>query len=250
MKRFICFIFCLLCLFNLVSCDLVADVVKSTKIVAVEYGSANEFAAEEFVEKGYKKVTYNSSSDVVLAVENGKADYGILDDFQLNSYIKAQRKLKKVQTCRYSISYCAYFSPENTALKNTFDKAIDDLEKNKISDKIVTANMNGDSYCLNKSGESKGTLVMLCEPNFDNRVYLDENENVVGLDVDFVKSICNNSGYDLEIVTADFDELFVKLENGEGDLVIAPCEITEERKDYFQSSDAYFTLNYNLIERE
>ena len=103
---------------------------------------------------------------------------------------------------------------------------------------------------VSQSNNKNGTLTMLCDPSFANRVYTDKNGDVVGLDVDIAREICNTLGYDLEIVTADFDELFIKLDNGEGDFIISACEVNEEREEYYLLSDTYFTLNFNLIDRK
>ena len=91
---------------------------------------------------------------------------------------------------------------------------------------------------------------MLCDPNFEKRVFTDDDGEVVGFDVDIAREICNYLGYDLEIVTADFDELFIELNNGAGDFIISACEVNEEREEYYLLSDTYFTLNFFLIEKE
>lgn len=247
MKRKLSFVLSLVCLFSLTSCKVNTDVVKKDVIIAVEYGSANEIACEQY--KDYTKVTYNSSSDVVLAIENGKADYGILDEFELDSYISNQRKINKKEQCEYSIDYCAYFSLGNEELQKSFNEAITALESDGTLDKIKNDQLSGRDYIYTKGNNENGTLTMLCDPNFQNRVFTDTDGNVIGLDVDIAHEICNYLGYDLEIVTADYDELFVKLDDGEGDFIISACEVSEEREKYYLLSDTYFTLNYHLIER-
>lgn len=250
MKRIISVILCFAFLFCLSSCGEETIALETEKIIAVEYDSINEVACEEYVLKDFSKVTYNSSSDVVLAIENNKAECGILDEFELNSFVQAGRDIKQKERCEYSIDYCAYFSSENEKLQKSFNEAIKELQDNGTTDKIKTAHLKGDGFSSNESNNENGILTMLCDPSFENRVFTDDNGSVVGLDVDIAREICNNLGYDLEIVTADFNELFVKLEAGEGDFIITACEITEERKEYYLASIPYFTLNYYLIERK
>ncbi len=250
MKTFFSCILCLAVLFNLASCSSVAEKFEEEKIVAVKYASANEKASDSYVNRGYTKVTYNSSSDVVLAVENGKADYGILDEFELNSYISNQRKIKKKEQCEYSIDYCAYFSLENEELQMSFNEAIAKLKSDGVLDEIKNAHLKGKSFLNSAEDNENGTLTMLCDPSFENRVYTDENGGIAGLDVDIARAICNYLGYDLEIVTVDFDELFIKLQDGDGDFIMSACEVKEERAEYFLLSDTYYTLNNYLIEKE
>lgn len=250
MKKIISCVLCFSFLFSLASCGDAIEKIQNEKLIAVEYFSANEKAAEDYLKKDFTKVTYNSSSDVVLAIENGKADFGILDEFQLNSYLSAQRKIKKTELCEYQINYCAYFSSDNEKLKKAFNKAISDLKENSVLTEIIDAHLSEEKYNQSEAVDENGTLTMLCDPNFANRVYTDSKGNIVGLDVDIAREICNYMGYDLEIVSADFDELFSKLQAGEGDFVITASEVTEEREEYFLSSDTYFALNYYLIEKE
>ena len=249
-KRVFYLVFCVLLIAGLSSCEEVTSFIQSEKIVAVEYDSANEIACEEYVSEEYTKVTYNSASDVVLAVENMKAECGILDEFELNSFVRAGRNIKQTERCEYSIDYCAYFDLENDSLQKSFNSAIKKLNDNGVIENIKQAYLNGEEYSRSKINNENGTLTMLCDPYFDNRVYTDDNGEIVGLDVDIAYEICNYLGYELEIATADFDELFVKLEEGEGDFIVSACEDVAERCEYYLLSDIYFTLEFYLIERK
>ncbi len=250
MKKVISLILCFLCVVYLSSCDDGQIGLETEKIIAVKFGSANEIACEEYASDGLYKVTYESSSDVVLAVENGKADCGILDEFEVNSFIRAGRNIRQKESCEYSIDYCAYFDLENEELRELFNEAIKELNDNGTIDKIQKAHFQGESFFCENDTNENGTLTMLCDPNFEKRVYTDDSGEIVGLDVDIAREICNYLGFHLEIVTADFDELFIKLQEGEGDFIISACEVNEEREACYLSSNPYFTLNYYLIVRE
>ena len=249
MKRFFSFVLCFCFIVGLTSCEEDINILETEKIIAVKYGSSAEAACEEYVYDGYTKITYNSSSDVVLAVENKKADCGVLDAFELNSYINSGRNIEEQRMCEYCIDYCAYFNIDNQKLQDEFNQAIKELSENGTFDKINKAHLKGESYFNNNSHNENGTLTMLCDPSFENRVYTDDDGEIVGLDVDSAREICNYLGYDLQIVTADFDELFIKLDNNEGDFIISACEFMEERTEYYLASDIYFTLNFYLVER-
>ncbi len=250
MKRIFSFILCFVCIVGFSSCDESTFLSATEKIIAVKYSSPAETACEDYVSGDYTKVTYNSSSDVVLAVENQKADCGIVDEFELNSYINAGRNIKKKEKCEFTIDYCAYFSSDNEKLQTSFNEAISELNEVGTIDKIKEAHLNGKSFVNSKSNNENGTLTMLCDPHFKNQIYTDDNGEVVGMDVDIAREICNYLGYDLDIVTVDFDEMFMDLDEGNGDFVISACEVTEERADYYLLSDSYFTLNFYLIERK
>ncbi len=250
MKRSISFVLCFALVLLFSSCDDETEILKTEPIIATQYGTANEVACEKYVSDGFTKVTYNSSADVVLAVENKKADFGVLDEFEMNSFVMADRNIKQKESCEYSIDYCAYFASDNEKLQVSFNDAIKSLNENGTIDKIKAAHLKGEFFSQENLSRENGTLTMLCDPCFDNRVYTDDNGEIVGVDVDIAREICNCLGYDLEIVTADFDELFMKLENGEGDFIISACEYNEEHEKHYLLSDIYFTLYFYLVERK
>ncbi len=249
MKRIVFCFLCLALLFNLSACGDVAQNVEKDKIIAVEYSSVNEKAAEAYIKQGYKKVTYNSSSDVVLAVENGKADCGILDDFEMNTYLSAGRKIKEREICEYSVDYCIYFKKDNEELQEKFDKAIQSLKKDGTLEKIKKSNLTGKSFYKGEPNKTKKKLIMLCDPSFPCIIYMSDGNKVVGVDVDIAFAICDYLGYTVEIKTADFDDLFAMLQKGEGDFLISACQLTESREEYFLPSDTYFSLNYHVVEK-
>ena len=250
MKKIIAFVMCLVFVFSLSSCNENRKALETEKIIAVEYDSVNEFACEDYVNDGFTRVTYNLPSDVVLAVENGKADCGILDEFELTSFLYSDRNIKQKEVCEYSVDYCAYFNLENEALQEEFNKAIKALENDGTLNNIENSWLSGKEYSSFKGSNENGTLTMLCDPNFPIRVFTNDNGDVIGLDVDIARAICNYLGYGLEILTADFDELFLKLDDWEGDFIISACEVNEDRSEAYLLSDTYFTLDFYLIERK
>lgn len=250
MKRLISFILCFCFLVGLTSCNEVGVSSPIEKTIAVEYASFAETACEAYVDEGYTKVTYNSASDVALAVENNKVDFGVVDELELGGLLKSERNIKEKEKCDLSIDYCAYFSSDNKALQQSFNEAIKELYNNGTMGKIIAAHSSGVPYTSDEADNVNGSLTMLCDPHYKYRVYINNNEEIVGLDVDIAREICNYLGYDLNIVSVDFDEMFLKLDDGEGDFVISACEANPEREAYCLLSDSYFTLDFYLIERK
>ena len=252
MKRIVSLIIVYGLVLGLASCDESVEDYLTEKTLAVRYASSDEFAADEYILNldNYTKITYNSASDVVVAVENGKSDYGILNEFDCNKFILSDRAVIKKEVCSYTEDYCAYFDSENTELQEAFNDALADIREDGTLDAIEAAHFSGKEFSPVHTETENGTLTMLCDPNFENRVYTDEDGSVVGLDVDIAREICGAMGYGLDIVTGDFDRLFLMLEKGEGDFIITASRFTEERAEYYLASDVYFTLNFFVIERE
>lgn len=245
MKRIVFCILCPVILLLTASCGISEETYQTEKTVAVKYESADEFAVDEYVSDGFIAVTYNSTADVVLAVENGKADFGILNEFDYNLYRESEREIQIKEKCSYTTEYCAYMNFSDEELAEQFNGAITELKSNGTLEKII----NGTEIFVNGDSGENGTLTMLCDPSFENRIYADSDGNVTGIDVTIASEICRELGYKTEIVTGDFDELFLMLQDGEGDFIITASEFTQERSEYFLASDSYLTLNYFLIEK-
>ena len=68
----------------------------------------------------------------------------------------------------------------------------------------------------------------------------DSNEFAYGYDVMMAKKICEELGYDLQIVRLDWDSLIPALQSGQADCVIAGQSITQERLQAVDFSEPYY----------
>ena len=64
-----------------------------------------------------------------------------------------------------------------------------------------------------------------------------------GYDVMMAKHICDELGYDLEIVKLDWDSLVPAVQSGKVDCAIAGMSITSERSQSVDFSDPYYNAN-------
>lgn len=75
--------------------------------------------------------------------------------------------------------------------------------------------------------------------------YQDKGE-VVGFDIDFIKAVAKEAGYEIEIAHTGWDPLFVELEKKTADIGISAITINDERKQTYDFSVPYF-LSTNKI---
>lgn len=249
MKRVLSFIISLIFIFTLDACGNSDTVSTENSIIGATSQSPSASAIDEFLLSGASPVFYNTASETVLALENGKIDYAVLDEFELQDFLRSDSSIEISQKAKYSLSSYAYFSADNIELKEKFDSAIEKLHENGKIDSIKNSYLNKTASNTQKYDYSKA-LVMLCDPSFPNRIYTDDNGNIIGSEVDIAREICAELGYSLEIVSADFDELFLMLENGEGDFIMSAAELTDERTEQYLASQSYFTLNFYLVKRK
>lgn len=219
-------------------------------IVAVVANSDEAFAADEYSTAiGGDLIKYNLSSDAVVALLNGKADYVVLDEYESQEYIDAGNELEFVKSTEYKIEYVAWFNMGDEQLRDDFNKAFTKLRQDGVLSQIKNANIKGEMYTYPNQTSSKGELVMLCDPLFENILYYSDDGEVCGTDYDIAKTVCAYLGYDLRVEIVDFDKMFGCLEEGEGDFILSATEYSSERAEYFIASDVYSSLNYNVYKR-
>ncbi|MGK7378906.1 transporter substrate-binding domain-containing protein [Planococcus sp. 1R117A] len=68
-----------------------------------------------------------------------------------------------------------------------------------------------------------------------------------GIDVELIKAIAENQGFEIQFRPMDFIGIIPALEEGELDLAIAGMSITEERKEVLDFSDPYFDAGLTLV---
>lgn len=251
-KKILCFCLTVICLFCFASCGVKEDKLPDkTPYVAVVTDSNEYVAGKEFGDSiGGELIQYASTSDAVTAVQNGKAEYVILNEYEAQSFIDAGCELALFEKCDYKLEYRAIFNIGNEELMSEFNGAIRSLSENGTLDEIKNVHIKGDFYEIPVSSGEKGELTMICDPIFENRVFYDENNNIVGTDVDIAKTICAKLGYRLVIEVDDFDLMFRKLQSGDADFIMSSAVYTAERAENFIFSDVYSTYEYNVYVRK
>lgn len=107
------------------------------------------------------------------------------------------------------------------------------LEPGEPGDLPVNENFATDTPVEN------GSFVIATDTTFAPFVFQVSGDNV-GIDMDLIRAIAANQGFEIEIQTLGFDAALQAVQSGQADGVIAGMGITEERKQVFDYSDPYF----------
>lgn len=101
-----------------------------------------------------------------------------------------------------------------------------------------TATNDGDT---NDGGSGNGVLTMGTSADYEPFQFIDlENNNeIIGFDVDLARHIAAELGYELEIVDMNFNSLITALRSGRVDMVLAGMTPTSERLEVVDFSDIY-----------
>jgi ABC-type amino acid transport substrate-binding protein len=75
---------------------------------------------------------------------------------------------------------------------------------------------------------------------------VDDDDNIIGFDIDLMNAIAADAGLEIEYVNTRWDGIFVALAEGEFDAVISAATITEEREEIVDFSDPYFNAGQSI----
>ena len=93
--------------------------------------------------------------------------------------------------------------------------------------------------CGSKSEEKK-VYKVATDTTFAPFEFENDEGNMVGIDLDLLKAIAEDQGFEYELEYVGFSAAVTALEAGEVDAVIAGMSITDERKEKYDFSDPYF----------
>ncbi|MFC7363543.1 MULTISPECIES: transporter substrate-binding domain-containing protein [Bhargavaea] len=75
----------------------------------------------------------------------------------------------------------------------------------------------------------------------------DSSGNYKGIDVDLIKAIAKNQGFEVKLEPMDFGGIIPALQAGQLDVAIAGMSITDERKEIVDFSEPYFEAGLTLV---
>lgn len=114
--------------------------------------------------------------------------------------------------------------------------------KAEVAEETASADTTGEKKVLKVAMECGYAPYNWTQPDDSNGAVpiADSNEYAYGYDVMMAKKICEELGYDLQIVRLDWDSLIPALQSGQADCVIAGQSITQERLQAVDFSEPYY----------
>ncbi|NLZ28152.1 MAG: basic amino acid ABC transporter substrate-binding protein [Firmicutes bacterium] len=110
--------------------------------------------------------------------------------------------------------------------------------------------MAATALCGCNQEEEAATLTVGTNPGFAPFEFLDDDNNIVGFDIDLAEEIAKQLDMELKIENMDFDGLVSAVSTGMIDLAIAGITITEDRLQSVNFSDPYFDAGQVIVVRE
>lgn len=87
--------------------------------------------------------------------------------------------------------------------------------------------------------QEKGEIVVAMEGTWSPWTYHDENDELVGYDVEVAKAIAEKLGVKATFVEGEWDGLFAGMDAGRYDIVVNGVDVTEERSQKYDFTEPY-----------
>ena len=228
------------------------------KTVGVQLGTTGDLLMSEEVGEGEDKLgiagveQYNKAADAVQALLTNKIDAVCIDDQVAKNFVAANPdELTMLDTAYAEESYAIAVSKDNPELTEKLNSAIAELKEDGTLDAILNkyiAKEEGATGYVSPEGTEypNGTLVMATNAAFDPYEYI-ENGEIVGIDAEFAKALCDKLGYDLQIEDMEFDSIIAAVVSGKADFGMAGMTVTPEREEQIDFTDTYCTAAQNVI---
>lgn len=239
----------------------------SGKTVGVKNGTA----AQSFLKENQKKYNYkiktfdtsdlmNNSLDtgsiyaamddqpvVQYAINQGK-DYAInIDGEKVGSFAFAVKKGSKYEYLIDEFNEAFDAMKEDGTYDAIMAKWLGDSEDSADKSTVITSDslkLSGDPSA--KATPVKSTYKIVMDSSFAPFEYQNDSGKYEGIDVDLIKAIAEQQGFNIELSNPGFDAALNAVQAGQADAVIAGMSITDARKEIFDFSDPYYTSNILL----
>ena len=239
----------------------------SGKTVGVKNGTAAQaFLKENQNKYDYKIKTFDTSDLMNNSLDAGSI-YAAMDDQPVVQYAISQGKNYAINIDGEKVGSFAFAVKKGSKyeyLIDEFNQAFAEMKKDGTYDAIM-AKWLGDSdkaadqssvvasSSLKLSGDAsakatpvKSSYKIVMDSSFAPFEYQNDSGKYEGIDVDLIKAIAKQQGFNIEISNPGFDAALNAVQTGQADGVMAGMSITDARKEIFDFSDAYYTSNILL----
>ena len=222
--------------------------------IGVQTGTTGDSYASDAVANASQMRRYNKGADAIQALKTGKIDAVVIDSLPAQKFVDANDDLKIVENIWEPEEYAICLKKGNTELTEKMNAAIKELKEDGTLDKIM-ANYIGDDqgsyqYETPEGTEyTNGTLTMATNAEFEPWEYK-EGDNIVGIDADMAKAICDKMGYDLKIDDMAFESILAAVSSGKAEFGAAGMTVTDARKESVDFTDTYANASQVVIVRK
>lgn len=225
------------------------------KTIGVQLGTTGDIYASDYEAEGSTIERYNKGADAVQALKQGKIDCVIIDAQPAQAFVEKNEDLTILEEDFAVEDYAICVSKDKPELTSAMNEALAALKAEGVLDQII-ANYIGDDTkgtCPYESPAdvdySNGKLIMATNAAFEPYEYY-EGQDIVGIDAEIAKAVCDKMGYELQIDDMEFDAIINAVQSGKADFGAAGMTVTEDRLTSIDFTDSYATSTQVVIVRK
>ncbi len=220
--------------------------------IGVQLGTTGDIFVSDYEKEGSTIERFNKAADAVQALKLGKIDCIVIDEAPANAFVEINPELSILEEDFAVEEYAICISKKNPQLREDINSAISQLKQDGTLEKIIS-NYIGDStkgqfpYIPKKDVDrSNGTLKVATNATFAPYEYMEGGE-IIGIDIDLAKAICDILGMSLKIEDIEFDSIISAVQSGKSDIGLSGMTVTEDRLKSIDFTDSYTTATQVII---
>jgi ABC-type amino acid transport substrate-binding protein len=188
---------------------------------------------------------FEDTPTALTELVNGGVDAVVADSPVVLEYIKnnPQANLRAFGDPRFDREfYGVAMRQEDTDLHDLINEGLANVRDEGIYDLIFNKYFgDGTDYEVAASDNRLGlTYTVAMDMAYAPFEFIGDDGNPAGFDVDLIRAIAANMGFEVNLVNTAWDGIIPSLLAGSSDMIISAMTITEERSQSVQFSDPYF----------
>ena len=237
----------------------------SGKTVGVKNGTAAQRFLERIKDKyGFTIKTFDTGDLMNNSLSTGAVN-AIMDDKPVIEYAINQGQDLSINMDGEAVGSFAFGVKKGGKyeyLVTEFNEALAQMKKDGSLDKIINkwtsssktssqvTSLTSTTSAGQKATPVKSKYVIASDSSFAPFVFQNSSNQYTGIDMDLIKAIAKDQGFEIEITNPGFDAAINAVQSGQADGMIAGMSVTDARKETFDFSDSYYTANTILGVKE
>lgn len=220
------------------------------KVIGTQLGTTGDTIANEQV-KAKSVESFKLFVDAVQSLKQKKIDAAIMDRFTAEVFTKQNADLEIVDVGFDAEKYAIAVNKGDSELLAKVNEVLAEMKANGALEASVKSHADeaGSLPDLN-AGAAGGKLVMGTSAGFPPFEYLDDKNQVIGVDVDIMAAVAKKLNMELVVENMDFDGLIPALNGGKIVAIAAGMTVTEDRKVNVDFSETYFDASQVVVVRK
>ena len=237
----------------------------SGKTVGVKNGTASQRFLESIKDKyGFTIKTFDTGDLMNNSLSTGAVN-AIMDDKPVIEYAINQGQDLSINMDGEAVGSFAFGVKKGSKyeyLVTEFNEALAQMKKDGSLDKIINkwtsssktssqvTSLTSTTSAGQKATPVKSKYVIASDSSFAPFVFQNSSNQYTGIDMDLIKAIAEDQGFEIEITNPGFDAAINAVQSGQADGMIAGMSVTDARQETFDFSDSYYTANTILGVKE